>query len=253
MISRHFLFPALSVAAAFLASAWLYQRHVGARLQEELAAARAKNAGLRQPEAARDRIAATQPTVEKAMVAEATVAAEPVPPDLVTASLGEWTSAAGWRNRGRFTVRDTISTMLAAAAAGDVGALQASLEFSAEIRQRAREVYAKLKPETQAQYRSPEELVAAVTLYRIPRTAAQLIWLNETDADHAIVGVMLLNPAVAAAPPPPERNAPPMLPDGSRTRLALLNLHRTGAEWRIVVPARALDEVVRELSRPPGG
>jgi hypothetical protein len=77
--------------------------------------------------------------------------------------------------------------------------------------------------------------------------------LNETDADHAIVGVMLANAETASTGFLPDRNAPPMGPDRSRIKLALLNLHRTGAEWRIVVPATALAHVAQELQPPQGG
>ncbi len=68
---------------------------------------------------------------------------------------------------------------------------------------------------------------------------------------------MLANPDAPASEAgpvvePPGRTAPPMAPDNGRVRLALLNLHRTGAEWRIVVPAKALDEVVKVLG-PQGG
>jgi hypothetical protein len=259
MISRRLLLAALPVTAAFVAGAWLYERHVGVRLQAELAAARGQNAALRQLEGERDRLAAARRAAQDTVEAETSpVATEAESPDIAAAALGEWTPAAGWRNRGRFTVRDAISTLLAAAAAGDLGGLQASLEFSPEMRQRAQEAYAQLRPATRSQYRSPEELVAAVTMYRMPRTAAQLVWLNETDANHAIVGVMLANPDAPAsgagpAAEPPGRTAPPMAPDNGRVRLALLNLHRTGAEWRIVVPAKALDQVALEFGRPAGG
>src|SRR6478609_8629281 len=103
---RRLSLSALPVAAAFLAGAWLYERHIAARLQDELAAARANHAALRQLEGERDRLAAPRRAESVTPVPEAPAAVEPAPPEIAAAALGEWTPASGWRDRGRFTVKE---------------------------------------------------------------------------------------------------------------------------------------------------
>jgi hypothetical protein len=166
--------------------------------------------------------------------------------------LGEWMPASTWENRGRATPRAAIETVLWAAAGGDLAALENAFELDDATRAQADALIARLPPGARNDYRTPESLIAGLATRNIPPSSAQLAWLHETDADHAIVGVLFPNldapaadEAVADGPP---GVPPPMLKTKPIVRLVTLNLHRTGSDWRLVVPSSAIDRMSRELT-----
>jgi hypothetical protein len=88
---------------------------------------------------------------------------------------------------------------------------------------------------------------------RIPATNAELSWLHETDADHAIVGVMLAaSPSTGLEPAatiqPSIANEPPFLKRQSTNLLAVLNLVRAPDGWRVAVPVAAINRMAKVLS-----
>jgi hypothetical protein len=142
--------------------------------------------------------------------------------------------------------------MLWAAAGGDVHALTGLLELTDATRAQAAELLGKLPAELRGAFGSPEELIAIATVKKIPLTEAQVAWFNETDDDHAVIGLMLTSADAEAAPALEgvEEGKPPMLPERGINKLAYLSLHRTASGWRLVVPATAVDRIARELIGP---
>jgi len=172
---------------------------------------------------------------------------------------GEWTAAAAWSNEGRATPRAAVATLLWAAAGGDLAVLRDMLAFDEATRAKARAWFDSLPPAGRAQYGTPEELMAGVTVGRISPTGAQLSWLHESDPDRAIVGILLANPVssesgaatldyqIAGGGAPPG-----LIQSRSPYRVVVLNLERATDGWRIKVPTAAIDGMARWLSRPGG-
>ena len=169
---------------------------------------------------------------------------------------GEWTAATEWSNEGRATPRAAMATLLWAAASGDLAGVRAMFSFDEPTLAKARAWFDSLPAASRAQYRTPEELVAAVTLGNIPPTRAQISWLRQTTEERAIVGMLLDTPAPASSaatldyqpaagglPPSLRQSRPPY-------RVVVLDLQRAADGWRINVPAAAIDGMAQWLRRP---
>jgi hypothetical protein len=166
-------------------------------------------------------------------------------------TVGEWTPATAWRNAGRVTPRATASTLLWAAANGDMAALRQIFQFDEAAVAKARAWFEALPPDVRALHATPEDLVTGVTLANITPNRAQLSWLHQEGEDRAIVGLLLPGRAASA---PPLRNvraagieAPPMLDDPARYKVVVLNLRREADGWRVQVPATAIDNLARNM------
>ena len=256
------VFRLLQLAAMVVVVAlWFHERAVATELQTRFAALRKQEQHLAGLSTERDRLreqlhAAVQQTSGASAAStnrESSRAAVPVMP--VEFAVGEWTPVAAWKNEGRSTPRSTISSLLWAAAGGDLAAIQKVLEFDDATRAKARAWFETLPPATRSHYVTPENLVASVTIRNIPPTTAQLSWFHQTDAEHAIVGIMLVAPmspvpASDAILEPAVAGAPPSLANHNANRLAVLTLHRTPAGWRVVVPVAAVDHLAKFLGAP---
>lgn len=170
---------------------------------------------------------------------------------------GEWTEATAWNNEGRATPRAAMATLLWAAAGGDLPAMRDVLLFDEATLAKARALFDSLSVASRLQYRTPEELVAGVTLGSIAPTRAQVSWLHQTDDNRAIVGMLLANPKVSGSPAktltyqPAEGGAPPGFRQSrSAYSVVVLNLQRAPDGWRIKVPAAAIDGMARWLRQP---
>lgn len=170
-----------------------------------------------------------------------------------TLAIGRWTPVAAWKNEGRSTPRSTVSTLLWAAAGGDLRTMQKLLQFNDAARNQARTWFEGLPPATRSLYASPEDLVASVTMGSIPSTNVQLSWFHQADADHAIVGVMLAAPTSSGpdstpAIKPSVGNEPPFMTNHGANQLAVLDLVRDTDGWRVVVPVPAIKRMAKVLS-----
>lgn len=245
-------FVAAAVLVGWLKGVGLQERHLALHLsQEELRRLQAEHTRLgdRLAEVESRRRSAPRPSA----VAREDVRPTEERPAGPALALGEWTASTAWQNEGRHTARAAMSTLLWAAAGGEVRTWQEMLEFDDASRRAARELLAKVSPAVRGEYASAEDLVASVAMTRVPVTEAQLMWLRETDADHAIVGLRLANAeGLAAAGPaaPDSALAPPRLPDLNRDKMVVLALHRTASGWRVVVPAAAIERLAGELGAP---
>ncbi len=184
-------------------------------------------------------------------------AAAPVErPALPAWTVGEWTPGTAWRNAGRTTPQATATTLLWAAANGDVATVREIFQLGEDTRTKARAWFDSLPPAARAIHSTPEDLVAGVTLAHISPERAQLSWLHETDADRAIVGLLIAGPPAASAPPLPPAPAPgitqpPSLDDRAGYKVVVLNLQRASDGWRVQVPAEAIDGLTRSLRATP--
>lgn len=235
---------------------WQRERAAAAALQDRFAALALQEKRLAQLQAERDRLAREIQAAPQYLSAE-TAAPAPAPAPVVQPAppawtVGEWTPASAWRNAGRATPQTTTTTLLWAAANGDVAQVRDLFVFGEDTRAKARAWFDSLPPEIRSTYATPEDLVAGVTLAQISPDRAQLSWLHEDATDRAIVGLLVGSPRVASSQPlpvlkAPVGNFPPALEDRSRYNVVVLNLQRAADGWRVQVPADAIDNLMRKL------
>jgi hypothetical protein len=239
--------------AIFVAAAALVGSFRGARLQELHADLLRQRGSTRVQPVERARFPLLSEEVRQA--ATRVPPENAIQPPIPLFAQGEWTPSVAWRNEGRATARATVGTFLWAAAGGDLRVLQGILEFDEVSRRKAGELFAQLPPAVRNYYASGEDVVAGVTMKNVPITKAQLMWLHQADADHAVAGLRLTSPEPQPDAVPTEpRNvpaAPPQLPDRGAQKIVVLSLHRTDAGWRVVIPASAVDRVAGELMASP--
>ncbi len=253
----------LAVGAA-VAAGWWSGQATAARLQAERDALRRQRSELARLQAEHGRL---RGVLDEAMRRAARREAEaarafppaPVEPPVVAAPThlvpGEWAASSTWANRGQATASAAVETMLWAAAGGDVASLATLLELGDATRSKAADLLARLPADARAAFGSPEQLIAIATVKNIPVTEAQVAWFHETDADHAVVGLMLghaeVDPATESTGTPTDDRGepPPGRPDRSTSKLSYLTLQRAASgSWRLVVPATAVDRIARELN-----
>lgn len=257
------LLPLLTLAVVMAVGViWRRERAAARTLQDRFAALAQKEQKLAQLQADRDRLqheiqeVAPPALPEIAAPAPAPVSIErPSPPAW---TVGEWTPANAWRNAGRATPRDTATTLLWAAANGDVAKVREIFQFGDDTRAKARAWFDSLPPATRSTHATPEDLVAGVTLAKISPERAQLSWLHETDADRAIVGLLVSRPdadktASAPAIKPATGNLPPALEERAHYSVVVLNLQRASDGWRVQVPAEAINTMARPPLMPGDG
>jgi hypothetical protein len=236
--------------AVFVAAAALVGSFRGARLQELHADLLRQRGSTRVQPVERARFPLLSEEVRQA--ATRVPLGHSIQPPIPRFAQGEWTPSVAWRNEGRATARATVSTFLWAAAGGDLRVLQGILEFDEVSRRKAGELFVQLPPAVRNYYASGEDVVAGVTMKNVPITKAQLMWLHQADADHAVAGLRLASPEpqpdVSPAEPDVTTTSPPQLPDPGAQKIVVLSLHRTEAGWGVVVPASAIDRVASELT-----
>lgn len=274
--------PALiSLAVAALAVAWVLEKISAARLLVEIDAQSGSAREVADLRREHERLRALQPSAEELETLRAATAArtrlqsELAAQDATRAaspalSLGEWTPAREWKNRGRATSLAAVETALWAAAGGDVAALRNLLSLPAETREKADALLAQLPQDARTRYPGAEDLIAGFTVKNIPLGEAQLVWFNQSGEDDAVACVFLQIPgAEMARPEPPkpltreeavrlaaERKAqraanpnrePPSAPEKENSSETYLSLHRQADGWRLVVPPNAVDRIANEV------
>ena len=251
------LLPMFAFAAVVAVGViWQRERAAARALQVRFAALAQQEQKLAQLQADRDRLQREiQEIAPPAPPEPATPTPAPIPVELPAPpawTVGEWTPANTWRNAGRVTPQATATTLLWAAANGDVATVRELFQFGEDTRTKARAWFDSLPLAARAAYATPEDLVAGVTLAQISPERAQLSWLHETDTERAIVGLLVSRPETAtpAAPPaitPATGNLPPALEERAHYSVVVLNLQRGSDGWRVQVPADAIDNLTRRL------
>ena len=251
------LLPMLALAAVVAVGViWQRERAAARALQGRFAALAEQEQRLAQLQAERARLQREIEEAARAVPPEPVVlapAAAPVASPAPRAwTVGEWTPASAWRNAGRVTPQATTTTLLWAAANGDVATVREIFQFGEDTRAKARTWFDSLPPETRAAYATPEDLVAGVTLAQISPERAQLSWLHETNDERAIVGLLVSRPdadmpTTSPAIKPATGNLPPALEEQAHYSVVVLNLERASDGWRVQVPADAIDNLTRRL------
>ena len=166
---------------------------------------------------------------------------------------GERLPPNAWKDRGCATPTATVESMLWAAAGGDMAKLQGLLQFDDATRAKVGQIFAQLPENSRTLFASPEHLIAAFTAKSIPMGDAQLVWQHQRGPDDAVACVWITNLDTggiheSSTQPRTDPNAPPMQPPNKKTSGAILALHRTDEGWRVIVPARAVNNLAKELS-----
>lgn len=175
------------------------------------------------------------------------IATTPVPvPIPAVLQLGEWRASREWRNEGQSTARAAVGTFLWGTAGGDVSAVASTLAFDEAGRKTAQALFDSMSPAARQAFQSPEAMVASLMIAAVPDTAAQLSWVNQTDDNHATVGLLVrppeetesaVEPAVVGDKPPPRGGRPRI------NRFTSLSLLRTPTGWQVIVPANAIERL----------
>jgi len=169
-------------------------------------------------------------------------------------ALGEWRSAREWRNEGQSTPQGTVTTLLWAAAGGDVAAMTSLIAYDETSRRKAQEFFDTLPPSIRQTFPTPEALVAGLTIKAVPDSAAQLSWFHQRDADHATLGLLLRAPEQSTPAEirllPAEGNIPPTLDNPGAAQLTVLSLQRSAQGWQVIIPAAAIERLARQYQAP---
>ena len=237
------------------AGVWMKSRAAAVELQARLGALNVRLNTARTLEQQRDQLRAdlAEATLHRPteVIVNSSAPAQASPPPVTSSPLplGQWRSAREWRNEGQSTARDTVATLLWAAAGGDVAAMTSLLVFDDASRKQAQAFFDTLSPAARQSFPTPEALIASLTAAAIPNNAAQLSWFHERDADHATVGLLLraFDQSIPAAVPAvgPNENPPPMGRDDRATKLTVLSLQRSPNGWQVIVPAAAIERLAR--------
>lgn len=259
MSSRPWSFLFLTLLAAAALGINLSQRRVTAEL-------RAEAGRLRDASAERDRLRATHQSLTAEQVTAAELAAlradhaalgrlrnevdatrrradalargpgaksPPVPAGAKPTLLDRALAANEWTNAGRANPAAALETALWAAAGGDVDQLATTLDLEPEARTRAEAILAGLPSAARGQYGTADRLVALLTARAVPLGSAQI--LNEVpDASGSTLLVRLRDPA-------------------GQGRTLSLSLSTDGDNWRLVVPAQAVERYGAALTAPAAG
>lgn len=155
--------------------------------------------------------------------------------------LGADVSASDWRNVGRATPQDTLETTLWAAAGGDVETLAGLVSFAdARARAAAQKLFDGLSEAQKAQYQTPERLVAALTVPRIPSGgSARVEYYGSNAANPNEPPTRVAATVVISAP-------------NTQSRRTIVPLNAGEDGWRLSVPTAAVNYLARQLQGSSG-
>ncbi len=252
------------VVIVAVGAVWMKSRATAVDLQGRLSALSAfRRNTARALEQERDRLRSALAEANRRRQVDATAPsaspAQPAPPPVAPAlALGAWRSAREWRNEGQSTAQGTVTTMLWAAAGGDVAAMMPLIAYDEASRKEAQALFDALPPGARQAFPTPEALVAGLTIQAVPTNEVQLSWFHQRDADHATVGLLLGLPdqnAPAEARVAPTLGKNPLALNGPRldpyaNQFAVLSLQRSSQGWRVVIPAAAVKRLARLYKAP---
>jgi len=157
-------------------------------------------------------------------------AAAPVAP-----SPSPWRPAGAWRNVGRATPAAALETALWAAVGGDIETLATTISLDERALATAIAVMDRLPADVRQQYGSPEEFVALLTARDVPMEA-RLRFDTERPLGETEVELRVLLDSEAPAPAGAQKKGRRMV-QGKE-----LMLRRLGSDWKLLVPAAAVEK-----------
>ena len=242
---RRILICAAAILAAAAVSVFvLYRRMEAARaaVQAEVAAARAENTRLRE-KADRLEKAASDEDAARAAARARQAGGDGASRAAASGTPGLWPgmrSVATLGNAGRASARSALQTQLWAARAGDVALEASSITFSEASRERLRALASALPASLQAEYNTPELLMAYI-LAGSPHPVGGVQFVSETEVDASDVTIRMQW----------QHADDDIIHDSS---VSLVN----GPDgWKLVLPdalvGRAADYLSRSAGGPPKG
>lgn len=161
-----------------------------------------------------------------------TAPAKTVPVKITPSILQQELPVNLWKNAGSATPAASLETVLWAAAGGDIDALVRHLAFDPDVKARAEALFRSLPAETQAQYGSPERLVASLAAKSVPLGSAKIVDLKTTKDGDVLLAAQLSQPP------------------GKTTRHALFYMRQEGAEWKLAVRQGVIEKYAELLTKP---
>lgn len=138
--------------------------------------------------------------------------------------------AEAWANRGAADPDSAFETALWAAARGDLDTLGGLLVLDADAQTAATGLFSRLPAALRAEMATPEKLVALFTAQAIPLTTARILRQTHEDENAQLMAQLRDSRGVA--------------------RQISVALKSSGENWKLVVPAAAVDKFIDQL-RPP--
>ena len=137
-----------------------------------------------------------------------------------------------WKNAGRATPAATFETALWAAAAGDVDSLAGLLSIDPVVRIEAVKLMQMLPYSLRQDYNTPEQVIALLATRDVPVSGAAQILDDKATGPAGTRVVAVLRDAE------------------NRRRQTHLLLRQDGAEWRLIVPASAVERYTAMVRGP---
>lgn len=185
--------------------------------------------------AARDALARAEAQLAEAARASAPPApsAGAVPPF----SAGVLMPARAWQNAGNGSPEAALQTVLWAGAGGDITTLAQHLRYMTPQAQSAAEALYREVPEAAAKYRSPLELVAAMTVPDIPLASARVrAWQDATPSARPGADVSV-------------RVAHLELYSSATPKTSTLLFIKEGGGWKLMLPEQAVARYAAQLKQ----
>lgn len=226
--SRTFLIVSIAASGIY----WADERHTTAQLQQQLEAIKDRGDEIARLRREHDRLLALQ----RAEIGLGAVRNEgrQAPPGTglysndqnISLRPGTWTPAAAWKNQGQATPEAAVETMLWAAAGGDLSTLKNTLALASDTRSKATDLLASLPAAASQPFASPEDLMTLLVAGNVPLDSAQVV-AKQINKDGQVIEYLRLKDS-----------------DG-RTRPVFLTLQKVSENWRLMVPASALDQMAQ--------
>ena len=143
---------------------------------------------------------------------------------------GEPVAAARWQNAGQASPAAAFQTALWASAAGDLEALTRVLEFDAETRGKASELFAQLPVALRGELGTAERLIALLIAKDIPSGSAQILVQYQSATD--------------------EKIAARVVDEAGKPKQLLLSMRAIGDSWHMVVPGKVVESYAVSLRAP---
>lgn len=207
--------------------------------EAEMARLRAERAALPGLRAEAAGVAAQRsgpgPKPETTSVAKGAPADPPAP-----AGAGPVRPAGEWKNTGRLTPTATLETLLWAAAGGDLETLASTCWIPPAARAKAQSLLDSLPEAQRANYGTPEQLVAALTLAQVPVGAMQVVKVETSvNKDSPTTETSVIEVRLKSA-------------EGGWQEKTLILFRNTTADagWRFSVPVSAVESYLATLKAP---
>jgi hypothetical protein len=142
--------------------------------------------------------------------------------------------AALWRNAGNATPPGALETTLWAAAGGEINTFAALLNFEPAARASAVQLWTRLPADLQAQYSTPERMMAFFSVKDVPLgTASVRGWLPGTNNDSTVAVLSLAEP------------------EGGKARNVALRFDRQPDGWKLRVTPAAVAKYAAQFPVAP--